>query len=274
MSDNTDQIEYWNGQAGERWVTAQDRLDRMLDPLSETAIERADPQPGYRVLDVGCGCGATSIAMAQRDASVWGIDISAPMLARARQRAQGVGNVAFSQTDAATQSFTPDHQLVFSRFGVMFFADPVVAFVNMRTGLAPDGRLVFLCWQAPSANPWVSVSARAIQPFLPAPDETPDPRAPGPFAFADETYVRDILSASGYADIQCDVVNATLKLGDTLDEALEFQGQIGPVSRVLGELDESTRAKALDAARNALTDYAGGDGVQLEAACWLVSATG
>lgn len=273
MPDNEEQIAYWNGKAGETWVEAHSRLDAMLAPLSEMALRKAAPGPGARVVDVGCGCGTTSIALARQGASVWGIDISAPMLARARELAEGVDNIEFSQADAASVTLTPDHQLAFSRFGVMFFADPVAAFTNLRTGLAAGGRLVFLCWQAAQANPWIAVTAAAVQPFLPAPEETPDPRAPGPFAFAQEDYVVDILQSAGYANIACEPVTATLKLGDSLDQAMQFQSQIGPISRVLSELDDDARPQALAAAREALAGHLSDDGVSLDAACWLVSAT-
>lgn len=272
MSGNNAQIEYWNGQAGQTWVNAQERMDEMLGDLSTTTIERANPQPGERVIDVGCGCGATSIALAQRGASVWGVDISQPMLSRAQQRAAGVGNVQFSRADAATASFTADHQLIFSRFGVMFFAEPVAAFSNLKTALVPGGRLVFLCWQAAAANAWVALAGRAVQPFLPVPDSPPDPRAPGPFAFADPDYVRSILEPAGFSDIHCDPVIAELNIGASLNEAVAFQGEIGPVARVLAELDDELKAQALAAAREALLPHVNESGVSLGAACWLVSA--
>ena len=154
----------------------------------------------------------------------------------------------------------------------MFFADPVAAFSNLRQALKPDGRLVFLCWQAAQANPWVAVAGRAVQPFLTPPETKPDPRAPGPFAFAEADYVRDLLRDAGYADVACDPLEGTLRLGGSLDEALEFQGQIGPLSRVLAELDDSTRAQALAAARKALLPHMSDAGLELGAACWLVSA--
>ncbi len=270
MSDNAEQIEYWNGTAGENWVTAQERLDTMLEPLSAQALDAAAPQPGERVVDIGCGCGATSIAIAERGASVWGVDISAPMLAHAVERASGMDNVQFSESDAASAAFTPDHQLVFSRFGVMFFSNPLAAFSNIRSALAPGGRLAFLCWQAPTQNPWIAVAARAIQPYLPEPVETPDPRAPGPFAFADADYVLDLLGGAGFAELRCEPVTATLTVGETLEDAMTFQGRIGPVSQVLAELDDAARDEALNAARAALEPFAGPQGVRLESACWMV----
>ena len=272
MTENSEQIEYWNGKAGDTWARGQVRLDAMLTEMSSVAIHRADAKPGERVIDVGCGCGATSLALAEAGASVWGIDISEPMLARARERAAGLETVAFAKTDAATQSLTPDHQLIFSRFGVMFFGDPVAAFANLRTGLSEDGRLVFVCWQAPRANPWVSIAGRVIQPYLAA-TEAPDPRAPGPFAFADEDYVRGILEGAGYANIVLDGINIDLHIGDDLDSAMQSQGEVGPVARALAELSGDTREQALAEVRKAFAPLLTDAGLNLGAAVWLVSAT-
>jgi SAM-dependent methyltransferase len=272
MSDNTAQIDFWNGQAGDTWVRAQERMDAMLNGLTAETIRRAAPLPGERIIDVGCGCGATSIALAELGADVRGVDISEPMLKRARERASGFENVRFSVDDAASAAFTADHQLVFSRFGVMFFADPVAAFRNLHGALSDGGRLVFLCWQAAAANPWVAIAGRAVQPFLPAPESPPDPRAPGPFAFAEEAYVREIVDSAGFKDVAVEALTGELNVGATVDEAMEFQSEIGPISRVLAELDEEPRQQALAAARHSLEPYADDQGVRLSAACWVVSA--
>ncbi len=272
MSGNEEQIEYWNGKAGETWVTAQERVDAMLAPLSAQAVAAAAVQAGERVVDIGCGCGATSIAFAERGAHVWGVDISAPMLARARERSAGLDNVAFSEGDAATQSYTPDHQLVFSRFGVMFFADPHAAFANIRSALVPGGRLVFMCWQAPRENPWMAVAGRAIQPYLPEPEAPVDPQAPGPFAFARDAYIRDILGAAGFSDVEIVDTRAELHIGDTLDDAMAAQSEIGPAARALAELDGDERDAALAAAREALAPHISDNGINLGAAAWIVSA--
>lgn len=269
---NADQIEYWNGAAGRTWVDVQARIDRLLAPISAALIDRADPQPGERAVDVGCGCGDTTLAVAQRGAAVWGIDISEPMLARARSRATGLDNLAFSRADAATQQFTPDHQLVLSRFGVMFFDDPVAAFANLRTALTAEGRLVFSAWQAPALNPWVAVAARAAQPYLPPPEAEADPRAPGPFAFAEADYVRELLGAAGFRDIVLEPFSTDLHVADDVAGAMEFLTAIGPMARVLKELDEATAARAIAAVRDALTPLATPDGVALGSACWLVQA--
>jgi len=270
---NADQIEYWNSEAGRTWVESQARVDRMLEPLTAILLEGAAAREGERVLDVGCGCGDTSLQLAQRGAAVWGIDISGPMLARAEERAKelGLDNVAFSQADASTQTLTPDHDLIVSRFGVMFFADPTAAFRNLHSGLSPKGRLCFLCWQPPGANPWMSSTGAAIQPFLAPPETPPDPRAPGPFAFADKDYVAQILSDAGSTGIEIRSVTADVHIGDNLDDAIESQSRIGPMARALAELEGETRDQAVAAARDALSPHVTEDGLNLGASCWLVS---
>src|SRR6185503_11565956 len=184
---NAEQIKYWNETAAPKWVEYQAVLDTQLEELGRLAMERARLVPGERVLDVGCGCGATTRALAARvgaRGSAHGVDISAPMLARAAEltRAAGVGNVRFTNADAQTYAFEPGGaDVLFSRFGVMFFTDPPAAFTNLRRALRPGGRVAFVCWQPLAENPWLlvplSTAAQHIQ--LPPP---PAPGAPGPFA--------------------------------------------------------------------------------------------
>ena len=267
---NEAQNEFWNGPAADVWVQAQEYMDQMLAPLSELAVEKAALTDGERAIDVGCGCGGTSLALAESGGAVWGLDISAAMVARARERAEGAP-VAFSVGDAATQTYTPDHNLIFSRFGVMFFDDPKAAFSNLRTALAPGGRLVFICWQVPRENLWMSVAGRAVQPYLPE-TEAQDPRAPGPFAFADPNWVDEILSDAGFADIVIESITPDLRVGSTVEEAMYFQSRIGPLARAVAELDEATQVKANEAVHAALSDYLTEQGVVLRSAAWLVSA--
>jgi SAM-dependent methyltransferase len=271
---NAEQIEYWNTQAGPTWVESQAHVDRLLAPLTAILLERAAAQAGERVLDVGCGCGDTSLQLAQAGADVWGIDISGPMLARAEERAKelDLDNIVFSQTDASTQPLTPDHDLIVSRFGVMFFADPTAAFRNLRTGLSREGRLCFLCWQPPGENPWMSIAGAAVQPLLTPPETPPDPRAPGPFAFADREYLARVLGDSGFRAIDIRSVAVDVHIADNLDDALDSQSRIGPLARALQELEGEERERAVAAARDALSAHVTEDGLDLGAACWLVYA--
>ena len=270
---NDAQIEFWNGAGGETWVRAQARLDAMLAPISDAVLDHAGRLDGLRVLDVGCGCGATSLdAVARGAAHVQGLDISAPMLALARSRAGDDGRLDFTVADAAVTEFDADYDLILSRFGVMFFADPSAAFANLRGALSDSGRLCFVCWQAPRVNPWVSVAGAAVQPFLPSSAAPQDPKAPGPFAFADPAYVEGVLAGAGFSEVALTAFETPLHLGDDLDEALDFQGEVGPMARVLAELDGEARIQAIAAARAALEPHLGPDGLHLGAACWLVSA--
>jgi len=272
MSGNLQQHKYWNGQAGETWTSNQVKLDRMLSPLSAEAVRIAAAMPGERVIDIGCGCGDTSIALAGTGAVVQGIDLSKPMLSLASQRAQAMQGVSFTQADAAVVPFAQPVQLLFSRFGVMFFEDPIKAFRHLHGGLSKDGRLVFICWQKPTANPWMSLGGRALQPFLPAPASPPDPRAPGPFAFSDPAYVEEVLVKAGFNEIVIEPLKRDLKVADTLDEALTIQGQVGPAARAMAELSGDDLEKALDAVRQVLQDHMSDQGLWLGSAVWLVSA--
>lgn len=272
MSSNQDQIDYWNGEAGETWVRAQARLDALLAPITEAVLDRAAVSEADAVLDVGCGCGGTSLALADRARAVLGVDVSAPMVEHARGRAGDRSDLSFAVADAANAEFAAEHDLLFSRFGVMFFADPRAAFRNLHGALAPEGRVCFVCWQAPRANPWMAVAGAAVQPFLPAPAAPPDPKAPGPFAFADPDHVRAVLGDAGFEDVALEDLRMDLRLAGDLDEALEFQMEIGPLARVMAELDGETRSAALDAARSALAAHMGDDGLRLGAACWIVTA--
>ncbi len=270
---NAEQIEFWNGEAAKSWIEYQDRLDVLLRPLSQTVVARAALVPGESVLDVGCGCGATSLEFAARGARVVGIDVSGPMLDQARGRASSAGaNAQFILADAATHRFAAEFDVLFSRFGVMFFADPVVAFRNLRSALKPDGRVAFLCWQSVKVNPWMAVPMGAARPHLPEQPAPVDPRAPGPFAFADTDYVRAILVQAGYRGVEIESVEADLELGSDVDEALAFVGRVGPLSRPLAQVDADVRKRALLAVRDALAPLGRDGPIKLGARCWLVTA--
>lgn len=276
---NADQIDYWNGDAGERWARYQDRLDGMLAPFSAAVLDLAAVKPGERILDIGCGCGATTFDAADRAGGTGralGVDISGPMVARARKRAEALGSRAeFMLADAATHDFAPaGFDLFISRFGIMFFADPAAAFAHMKKALAPSGRVAFVCWRPMKENGWVSVPFFAALPHLP-PQEPPVPGAPGPFAFADPARFSGILKEAGYKDIDIEPFDASLSLGDGADPvglALEQTLEIGPLSRALKELPDETKTRAANAVREALGKYVSNGEVRLGGAVWLVSA--
>ena len=268
---NESQKEFWNGPAGDVWVEAQEIMDRMLAPLSEATLAAAMPKPGERIIDVGCGCGATSLALAESGATVWGLDISQVMLERARSRAEGNDNIVFSVKDAATVDYDPEYDLIFSRFGVMFFSDPKAAFANLRSALLANGRLAFVCWQSPKENLFMSVAAKAASPFMSAP-EPQDPRAPGPFAFAEKAWTTEILESAGFSNISITSLTPSLSVGQNLEEAMYFQARVGPLARAIAELDETVQLQAKQAVSEALLEYETDDGIVIPSAAWLVQA--
>jgi SAM-dependent methyltransferase len=275
-SPNEQQIEYWNGAVGARWAGLQDRIDLMMNNITDALMPFANARPGERVLDIGCGCGTTTLRLgmsAAPNGSVVGVDISAPMLGVARARAQAMNaDIPFLESDASTHDFQPVFDLVFSRFGVMFFADPVAAFKNIRRALAPKGRLAFVCWRDFKANEWAFAPFSAAKPFLP--EQPPaDPHAPGPFAFADAERLKGILTSAGFANIRIEKLDTSANLGATVEEATDQSLTVGPLSRAASELNDAARGKIRAAVRDALKSHQTAAGVTPGAACWLVGAT-
>jgi ubiquinone/menaquinone biosynthesis C-methylase UbiE len=272
MPSNAQQVEYWNGAVGERWARLQETIDGNLAAITKSLMPFAAAKPGERVLDIGCGCGTTTIALSKAvgpSGDVTGVDISAPMLAVARSRGAGAN---FLEADASVHLFKPTHDLVFSRFGVMFFADPPAAFANIRKAVAPGGRLAFVCWRAVQDNLWATAPLAAAHDLLP-PQEPADPLAPGPFAFADDTRLNGILSQAGFRNIRIEKLDSTMNMGATAQEAAAQALNIGPLSRAAAELDETTRGKIRVKVEAALAKFATASGIAPPAACWLVGAT-
>jgi SAM-dependent methyltransferase len=274
---NTDQIAYWNGPNGQRWTDRQAEQDVLLAPVSKALIDRAAAKPGDRVLDVGCGCGSTSIALARQVAPtgfVLGVDISGPMLARARELAPKGAPVDFVLADATVFPFDPQSfDLLVSRFGVMFFAEPAVSFANLRRALRSSGRVAFACWREPRENPWMMAPLQAIYQHVPKlPPQGPED--PGPFAFASEERVNRILGEAGYKRIEMEPVALSfdIAVGRGLDAAVEAAMQIGPGSRALDGHPPETRAAAAKSVREMLTPYLRGQSVALPGSIWIVTA--
>jgi SAM-dependent methyltransferase len=278
MTDpNATQIEYWNTTAGPTWVAQQERLDAQLGPLGELLLDRLDVRAGERVLDVGCGCGALALAIARRvgpTGEVVGVDVSAPMLARAGERAAGLSNVAFLVGDAQTHRFEPGgFDVVASRFGVMFFADVAAAFVNLREALAPAGRFGFACWQPLERNPWMAVpmgvAARHVDPQPPQP-----PGSPGPFGLDDPERIRRAMDAAGFVDVVIAPVDAPQNVGGarTVEQAVDFLMNAGPAAAALRGAAPEVRAPIASDLAAALAPYATAAGVVLPGAAWIVTA--
>ena len=275
---NSDQIAFWNNVGGPKWVRFQALLDRQLDAIGTLAMDGLDLAAGASVLDVGCGCGSTTLELARRvgrTGRATGVDISRPMLALARERARqdGVGNAEFLEADAQSFGFQPGFDALFSRFGVMFFDDPTRAFTNLHGALRRDARLSFVCWQALPLNPWVVVPMMAAIKHVTI-DMPASPDAPGPFAFADSSRVQGILDSAGFRDVTIEpkTVDMLLGGGTDIDDATSFLMDMGPLARVLGGIDDRTRAVIADEIREAIRGYAKPGGVAMPGAVWLVRA--
>jgi len=273
---NAEQAEAWNGTMGSKWVRHQDRLDRMLSPFCDKLIEVADINEGQFVLDVGCGCGVTTLEAAKcagAKGHVQGIDLSAPMTVRARERNAELGlNAAFDVADASTHDFGAakfDHLI--SRFGVMFFDEPVAAFANLHHALAANAKLTFICWRSLPENQWLASPMGAALAHMP-PIEPSIPGAPGPFAFADKDRVSKILSDAGFRNISFTPYDTSMVVGRDLDEALEQSLEIGPLSRLLTDMDATIQTRVKEAMRAELAKRLTPTGVSLGAATWIVQA--
>lgn len=281
MSQNQDQIAYWNGPVGERWVKHQEDFDRAIGAFGDAALARLPLSAGARVLDVGCGAGSSTLGVIARIApggAVVAVDVSRPLLARAAERlpkpAAEMG-VALELVigDAATYRAGTPFDALFSRFGVMFFDRPALAFGNLRAALVPGAKLAFACWQALADNAWSAVPLAAARRVIPAPPQTTDARAPGPFAFAERAYVEDILTQAGFAAIaiepfEAPVVLSTSGLAEAVEQALRF----GPTGRIVADQPAEIVAQVRKELTATLAPYLEGDTLSLSGRAWLVTA--
>jgi SAM-dependent methyltransferase len=268
-----DQAALWNGAAGVTWVEAQEPLDRMFERFEQVLVETVLARGARRVLDVGCGTGATTLAIARGLGSggAVGIDISEPMLALARARAERERlPAAFVRADAEAHRFEPgSFDTIVSRFGVMFFADPVRAFANLRRAVRRDGDLALIAWRGPAENGFMTAAERAAAPFLPdIPPRRTD--APGQFAFADSTRVAGILEQGGWTAI--DIRPLDVECAFPKNDLVGYVTRIGPIGRALRAADEKARARIVQAVLPAFDPYVHGDEVRFVAACWMIGA--
>jgi len=251
---NVEQVEYWDGSGGEHWVAQQARYDQVNGGFGDRVVDVLSPRPGERVLDVGCGNGALSLAigpLVAPDGSVVGLDISGPMLAMATARARvaDLENVHFEQGDAQVHRL-PDagFDAIVSRFGVMFFDDPDAAFANLARSMRSGGRVVFACWQELPANEWLMVPIGAALAHVPMPD-LGEPGGPGPFSLADRDRMRSILEGAGFADVGVDDFRCPMPMGATVDDTVTFIQGTDMAATVMADVSDDDAAAAWDAVR-------------------------
>ena len=274
---NADMLAFWNGQGGHIWVARQAHTDITLAPVAEALLAFATPRTGERVLDVGCGCGATTLEFARAvgaSGRVAALDISGPMLAEGEKRAKaaGITNIEWRQADPATAALD-EYDLLTSAFGTMFFGDPVAAFAHMRRGANSGARMAIICWRSLSENPWMEVPMNAVRPHVP-PRPKPVPNAPGMFAFADTQHVSRILTAAGWTPPRFEKLDLNLDIaaGRGLEEAVNQSILIGAVNSWLRGQPAEVVAAVVTSLRKAFAAYVEGASVRLRGAMWLISS--
>jgi len=276
---NKEQKNFWSGQGGDIWVQRQNSMDTMLNPLGEIALNKLELNDNENVLDIGCGCGSSTLSIAKLikpNGKVTGLDISEPMLQRARESAQELSleNISFRCLDVQTEDIGENiFTAAFSRFGVMFFEDSLAAFKNINTSLTAGASLSFVCWQSPANNPWQSLFVQEVKKFIDLP--SPSPRSPGPFAFMEAEYVNSILQDSNFENIEIVGYEADVNMfsGRSLPDAVKDYTSINPVvSKMLKDSPKKLTEKILNSVINAFMPYFSEKGLIFPSSTWLISA--
>jgi SAM-dependent methyltransferase len=269
---NSAQRAGWNGDSGERWVSDADRRDRVLEPVLDALLSAARIQERENVLDIGCGCGAATLAAAVRltAGQATGVDLSRPMLDLARQRAGKCSHVTFVEADAQTCAFESGTDVVISRFGTMFFDDPVAAFANIRRGVKDQGRLCVATWGPLLANEWLLVPGAALLKYTANPPT--DEPGPGMFSQSDPDQVRMMLSAAGWRNARVEPCEVVLRIGSDIADAVDYLADQGIARRVLDTIAPPHRPRALEEVATALTGHVS-DGVCLKASINMIHAS-
>ncbi len=277
---NKNQRDFWSGKGGDIWVERQNAMDTMLSPLGEAALNKLNLNEGENVLDIGCGCGNTTLNIAKRispDGQVTGLDISEPMLKRAKESANemSISNASFNCVDVQTDDIGEEvYSAAFSRFGVMFFEDPVAAFCNINKSLITGASLSFVCWQSPALNPWQSLFIEAVKKYVDLP--SPPPRSPSPFAFMESEYVSSILEESNFQNIMIEGHEAEVNMfsGRSLSDSVKDYISINPVvSGMLKDSTEQEKTEIINSAIEAFSPYYSAKGLMFPSATWLVTTT-
>ncbi len=268
---------FWNSTMGHAWVSQQAVISDVFTSVTSVSLVAAAAKQGEHVIDIGCGPGDTLLAFARAvgpSGDALGVDVSVPMLEFARHRAAeaGLANVTCALADATTYAFEPRRaNLVYSRFGMMFFDDPIKAFTNIRSAMKMGGRLVFVCFRTMPESPWFRVPIEAARPHVP-PQPPVDPLAPGMFSLAREERLRGVLTEAGFREIALNATDVPIHGKDTT-QSMAFITQVGPLPALLENASDQQRKRATEAARNALAAQIGADGRGLHVGLWLVSAS-
>ena len=274
---NQEQKEFWNEKKGKIWVSLESNIDKMLGPLGHHAIKILNPKSGEKILDIGCGTGSTSQSLSKlvgENGLITGIDISEPILSFAKNRLENrnIKNIDFIQEDAQTFNLSNfNYDAIFSRFGIMFFEDPFFAFKNIKKSLNSRGRITFICWSNREENDWITLSSKVASQFLELPPKN-NPREPGPFAFEEYSYIKEILTKSGWKNINIKNHKENIIVGKTLDHAAAFLSKMGPMSVPFENSNEKTKAKVIEALKECYSKYLIPKGVEFHFSTWIVSA--
>ena len=274
---NQEQKEFWNEKKGKIWVSLESNIDKMLGPLGHNAIKILNPKSGEKILDIGCGTGSTSQSLSKlvgENGLITGIDISEPILSFAKNRLENrnIKNIDFIQEDAQTFNLSNfNYDAIFSRFGIMFFEDPFFAFKNIKKSLNSKGRITFICWSNREENDWITLSSKVASQFLELPPKN-NPREPGPFAFEEYSYIKEILTKSGWKNINIKNHKENIIVGKNLDHAAAFLSKMGPMSVPFENSNEKTKAKVIEALKECYSKYLIPKGVEFHFSTWIVSA--
>jgi ubiquinone/menaquinone biosynthesis C-methylase UbiE len=278
-SPNAREVQYWNSAQTRAWADEYDVIDRLFAGLTRVALDHAAPKLGERVIDIGCGSGTTVLELAARvgpTGYVLGADVSKPSVEKAQERiaAAGVQQAEITLCDVSTHTFPANSfDLVFSRFGVMFFADPVAAFANIHKAMKSDGRLAVAVFRTPQENKWATAALAAVRHLLP-PITPPGPEDPGQFSWADAARVHRILETAGFQDISLTPHDPEMPLAGRggAAEAASFMSRVGPVVRAMSDASEQRRKEVRAALEAFFKIHEGPQGIVLPGAIWVVTA--
>lgn len=273
-------VEFWNDTLAEKFERFREILMNGLSYHSQVPLARLAVKPGARILDVGCGWGDTTLELARKagpDGFVMGLDCVDQFMERGRQeaRAAGLNNVKFIEADVQSYPFEADYDLCFSRFGMMFFENPVAAMRNIRKALRPGGELMFVVWRQMADNPWLGIAKDVVLKFLPPPGEDARTCGPGPFSMANPDVVRQQLEIAGFTDIGFERCDGPVTVGDSPENAMQFQLALGPAGEVFreaGAVAEQRRGEIEQALREVLSPYLQGGRVVMPSSSWTITA--